>query len=275
MRSIAWYSVAVVSTLFLVACSDDGQTTTGSGGGTTTSAGGGAQGGGAQGGGAQGGGAQGGGAQGGGAQGGGAQGGGGSAGTGGEAPFGPCQGIVENFDAFDVASTTDAWESDDVVSLTNGQDKALVAEPDADGYAGLFSATPALAENCFFGVAVEGQQQPGGYVIELLEPNDTGRKVMIEVDGTNVTAANIINAQGDGDILGTAMIATDLRGMRIQVLAGQLLFEVKDTSGAWQTAATLAPAPDWIGSPLLLGFGYRSDTSDVGTFDDVNVEVPL
>ena len=254
--------------LLLSACSDEGEDTTttttsvGVGGGATTSAGGGGPGG----------------ATGGAGQGGatGTGGGTGGSGTGGAPAFGACHGVVEDFDAFDLASTTDAWETDDVVALSNGADKALLAQPDGDNYAGIFSATPMGADNCFFSIAVEDpQQEPGFYIFEVLEQNDTGAKLVIEVTPAGYSVANIINAMGDGTTLGVGTITGDLRGMRIQILPTEVIFELKDTAG-WQTAATLDTAPTWLSAPVLLGFGYRSASAgEEAAFDDFSVEAPL
>ena len=260
--------------LLLVACSDEGEdttttTTVGVGGGTTTSSSGGAGQGGATTGNGGGGAGQGGGAGTGGT-------GTGGGGTGGAPAFGPCHGVVEDFDGFVVASTTDAWETDDVVALSNGMDKALLAQPDMDNYAGLFSATPAIAENCFFSIAVENaQQEPGFYILEVLEQGDTGRKLEIGVTPGAFSIDNILNAMGDGDNLGTGTITGDLRGMRIQILPTEVIFEVKDMTG-WHIGATLTNAPAWLSSPVLLGFGYRSiNAGEEGRFDDFSVEAPL
>ena len=170
----------------------------------------------------------------------------------------------------------DAWETDDVVALSNGADKALLAQPDGDNYAGIFSATPMGADNCFFSIAVEDpQQEPGFYIFEVLEQNDTGAKLVIEVTPAGYSVANIINAMGDGTTLGVGTITGDLRGMRIQILPTEVIFELKDTAG-WQTAATLDTAPTWLSAPVLLGFGYRSASAgEEAAFDDFSVEAPL
>lgn len=201
-------------------------------------------------------------------------GGGGEGGMGGGVVgFGPCHGFTDDFSDFDPSSTSDYWAVDGNAVATSGADPAVELDP-AEGanWSGLYSDVGAPAANCFTSVRIE-QIGTGFTTIEMLEATGTGPKLTMGVDETgHYEVANIINAQGDGDTLGSGDVQ-ELRALRIQVLDGVVLFELND-GGTWTEVATLTELPDWLSGDVNLAFGTSDFPGTISVFDDFNLDDP-
>ncbi|HVY45502.1 MAG TPA: hypothetical protein VHB21_06460, partial [Minicystis sp.] len=190
--------------------------------------------------------------------------------------FGPCHGYTDDFEQFNPASTSDYWEVDANVTRQGAAGmRSVLATPDADDYAGLFTSVAEPASNCFVSIESLGAQGDGFYILQVLEGNDSGRMLLIQVSPGMVEADDITDASGDGQMLGTAALDGDLRGMRIQLLPGSAVFEIEDASG-WSTVATTTSPPAWLAHPVKFGFGYRGFAGGVPAvgFDSFNLDAP-
>ncbi len=187
--------------------------------------------------------------------------------------FGPCHQFTDDFTDFDPSSTSDYWAVDGNAASTGGADPAVELDPAQDAnWSGLFSDVGAPAENCFASVRVE-QIGAGFTIFEMLEATGTGPKFTMAVDETgHYEVANIINAQGDGDTLGSGDVA-DLQALRMQVLDGIVVFELND-GGVWMEAATLTDLPDWLAGDVNLAFGTSDFPGTLSVFDDFNLDDP-
>ena len=185
--------------------------------------------------------------------------------------FGPCHGYVDDFDTFDPLSTTDYWLADGALPEPL-PDPAVVLTPIGGSYAGIFSEIDAVASNCFTSVAVEDPGE-GSVFLEIVEGTGLGPKVILEYQAGVVAAVDIQDPMGMGETVGTLVVA-DLRGLRIQVLDGELRFEAND-GGTWADVGTLTPQPEWMAAPVNLSTGMSDPGASTSVLDDFNLDPPM
>jgi hypothetical protein len=201
---------------------------------------------------------------------------GGAGGAGGMPAFGPCHEYTDDFEQFNPASNTDYWEIDQTVTRQGAAGmRSVLATPDADNFAGLFTSVPEVATNCFTSIEALGTQGDGFYVLQVLEGNDSGRMLIIQVTPGMYEVDDITSPTGDGTMLGTGTLDGDLRGMRIQLLPGMALFDIEDASG-WKNVVMTQSLPAWITHPVRFSFGYRGIAGGVPAvgFDSFNLDAP-
>lgn len=194
---------------------------------------------------------------------------GGAGGAGGQG-FGPCHGYTDDFTGFDPASSADYWATDGA-ALETTPDDAISLTPLGSSYAGAYSETAASASNCFASIGVE-DEGAGSVFFEIVEGTGAGPKVILEHEGGIVSANEILDAMGNGNNLGTLAV-TDLRGLRIQVLADEMRFEVDD-GGTWAEVGVLTPLPAWAADDVNIGFGMTDPGASTAVFDDYNLAEP-
>ncbi|NUP13161.1 MAG: hypothetical protein HOW73_44545 [Polyangiaceae bacterium] len=275
MRPSSFIALSLFS-LALAACADD---VAPGGGGSGGNGGGSSDGGAAQGGSSDGGASDGGASTGGAPQGGASDGGSGGAGGGSEEcalvdrnGFGPCHCFTDDFATFNADASDDYWAVDGMASQFDGQDPAVALTVPGDGlYSGLYSNEGAPAANCFASVRVE-ELGTGLVSLEMIEATGSGPKVIVEVNANTgeYTVANVVDAQGNGELIGTGTVES-LEGLRIQVRDNGLSFEILDT-GVWTAAGSLAEIPAWAIGDVNFAFGSRDDADATTVFDDFNLD---
>jgi hypothetical protein len=95
---------------------------------------------------------------------------------------------------------------------------------------------------------------------------------VLEHEAGTVTAANILDAMGNGETIGMIDV-TDLRGFRVQLLAGEIVCEVQD-GGTWVQIGVLDEMPAWTSGSVDLGFGMSDPLGGTTVFDDFNLDPP-
>lgn len=186
--------------------------------------------------------------------------------------FGPCHGYTDDFTGFTPGSQSDFWVADGATPEPQPDPAVSLTPVGIASYAGLYSEIAAPAANCFASVGVEDEGS-GSVFLELIEGTGAGPKVILEYQAGTVSANDILDAMGNGNTVGTAAVA-DLRGLRVQVLADEMRFEVND-GGAWTEVGVLTPLPAWASEDVNIGFGMSDPGGSTSIFDDFNLDEPL